>query len=145
VDGKLSKADRRALRRQHRARGYVLILVQQQCPFRTAIWRKDMEDGQRKLADDGNVIEGQEEKRDRMTKSTQQVPIRQASSICAPYRTAPEPIPYQYTGRCHHRQHQYRSDERYVKQVQRDYLKGGSHPEEEFSTLNQKADHLSYA
>jgi hypothetical protein len=80
-----------------------------------------------------------------MPKSTQQVPIRQASSIGAPYSTVPEPIPYQYTGRCHHRQHQYRSDERYVKQVQRDYLKGGSHPEEEFSTLNQKPDHLSYA
>lgn len=104
-----------------------------------------MEDGQRKLADDGNVIEGQEEKRDRMTKSTQQVPIRQAPSTGAPYRTMPEPIPYQYTGRCHHRQHQYRSGERYVKQVERAYLEGGSHPEEEFSTLNQKADHLSNA
>jgi hypothetical protein len=54
----------------------VLIPVQQQGSFRTATERKDMEDGQRELVDDSNVIEGQEEKRDRMTKSTQQVPIR---------------------------------------------------------------------
>jgi hypothetical protein len=29
--------------------------------------------------------------------------------------------------------------------VERDYLEGGSQPEEEFSTLNQESDHLSCA
>ena len=52
------------------------FVVLQEYDRRTATERKDMEYGQRELVDDGNVIEGQEEKYYRMTKCIQQVPIR---------------------------------------------------------------------
>jgi hypothetical protein len=53
-----------------------LSLSSSKAPFVVATEPEDLEDGQRELVDDNNVIEGQKEKRDRMTKSTQQVSIR---------------------------------------------------------------------